>query len=95
MLWLIKNCHKTLPALTIKTKRNRSAIKMERICINPLRPLAFLPKAIWISLLAGLLTRSALTPSHLRKADSGNRLLKLFLELTAAGTVPDFHRIPF
>ena len=56
--------------------------------------LAFLPESNYgyILILAGLLACSVSTPSHLLTVAS---MLKLFDELTAAGTAPDFNRIPF
>jgi hypothetical protein len=60
-------------------------------------PSAFIPKALFnIMQKAGLLTYSrcdSLPIPSLR--DSGKRYRKALKELTAAGTVPDFHGIPY
>ena len=55
-------------------------------------PPGFLPEPLVDVALAGLLTSSTRRPS---RVSSGLVCTGFYLEVTAAGTVPDLHRIPF
>jgi hypothetical protein len=58
--------------------------------------LRFCPESFELIAMAGLLTYSLFGGLPIRRlANSGKRMIqKYFCELTAAGTVPDFHGIP-
>lgn len=59
-------------------------------------PIAFIPKAMINDVeLAGLLAHLLFEAFPSRDRDSGRSFKKFVLRLTAAGTAPVFHRIPY